>query len=224
MDNKVTIHQPNYIPWIGFFNKIKMSDTLIILDTVDYSKNSVHNRNKIRTPKSWMYLTIPIPKIYHRKPLYDVRIEDNKWMSKHWKSILTNYSNAEHFKKYKDFFENLYSMKHESLVELNEKIIHYICQELGLKPRIIKSSDIGVDQNLKKTEMLLNILRKVNATTYISGSGGKKYIDTDTFKNIKLEFQDFTHPVYKQCFEGFIPNMSIIDMLFNNGKESSKII
>lgn len=215
---KVTIHQLNYLPWLGLFDKINKSDTFVMLDDVQYAKNEMMNRNKIRTSNGWCYLTIPIEKKYYRKPFINVKLpKDNIWKKKHWRSIEINYAKALFFSSYSDFFKKLYQKKHETLLELNHEIIMHIIRELKIDIEIVKSSDLKYNRSLKKTDLLLDILSVVNADCYLSGVGGRDYLEISKFKKIKLEFQNFKHPTYQQVYKGFIPNLSAIDFLFNTG-------
>ncbi len=222
---KTSIHQINYLPWIGYFNKIKQSDLFVLFDIADYTKNSVQNRNKIRTATDWVYLTIPMENKYFDQPAYKVNLPNNNiWQKKHWKTIELNYKKAPYFDSYKDFFEKLYSSNLETLHEINEKIIRYIIKELNINTEIKKTSELKINKDLKKTDLLLNILQTVNATVYLSGQGGKSYLEKEKFKNIKLELQEFEHPLYKQVYPGFVKNLSIIDLLFNTGEKAQKLI
>jgi len=225
MDNKVTIHQVNYIPWLGFFDKIKKADTFVLFDTVDYEKNSIQNRNKIRTMDGWTYLTIPIPRKYYRSPFHEVMLpDDNRWMSNHWKSIEMNYTKAGYFESYKNFFKKIYNTNFERLSDLNEKIIRYLIKEFGISVDILKTTEMSIDTSLRKTDLLLDILRKANATAYLSGKSGKEYLEREKFTDIKLEFHGFSHPVYRQVFEPFTPGMSAIDILFNEGEKAGRFL
>jgi hypothetical protein len=222
-----TIHQVNYIPWLGFFSKAKDSDIFVMFDDARYSKNNFMNRNSIRTAGGWTYLTIPIERKYYRKPLCQVMLpHDDRWKEDHWKAILFNYNRAEFFHDYSDFFDGIYNEEHRTLVEFNEKIILYLFKQFGVKAEVVRTTELGIDTSLRKTDMLLDILKRVRATSYISGEGGKDYIDEEMFRKsgIELRFQEFEHPTYKQAFEGFIPRMSAIDALFNLGKGAAELI
>lgn len=227
MMNTVTIHQPNYLPWLGFFHKIAHSDCFVILDNVEYTKNSVINRNKIRIKDGWTYLTIPIEKKYHNSRIIDVELQDdNSWQVSHLKSLEANYIKADYFHSYADFFENLYKKKFNYLWEINEKIILYLLDCFDIDIEIKKASELDLNPDLKKTHLLVDIVKKVDAKTYLSGNGGNKYLDIDIFaKNgIELKINEFKHPVYKQRYVGFEPNMSAIDLLFNVGDKSKTMI
>ncbi|MFZ2498674.1 WbqC family protein [Methanosarcina sp.] len=225
---KACIHQPNYLPYIGFFNKIKNTEVYVLFDIAQYEKNKFCNRNQIRTENGSMYLTIPVlSKDCYLKRMCDVKLPPNsKWMKKHWKAIEANYAKSEYFDSYKDPIEKLYQTNFTSLVDFNEEIIKFLINEFCLESTIIKSTDLNLDQNLKSTDLLINILKEINAASYLSGSSGKNYLNELTFKKegIKLEYQHFTHPVYKQRFNGFVENMAAFDLLFNIGEKSKQMI
>jgi len=223
----VTIHQPNYLPWLGVFSKIKHSDCFVILDTVKYTKNSVINRNKIRTKEGWCYLTIPIEKNYYNSKIYEVKLpENNKWKKEHWKTIEANYKKADYFYFYKHFFENLYKENFEYVWQINENIIFYLLKYFDIDVEIIKASELNLDPDLRKTDLLIAILNSIGAEVYLSGPSGRNYLEFDKFKknNIKLEFFEFKHPIYKQRYPGFEPYMAAIDLLFNLGEKSREFI
>lgn len=222
----VSIHQPNYLPWIGYFHKIYHSDIFVILDDVQFGKNQVINRNKIKTDKGWAYLTVPVlVKGHFGQLIKEVRLDNHiNWRKKHWKSILYNYKKAEHFSNYSQYFENLYKSEWENLSKLNEDIIRNMVKFLEIQTKFIRSSELGIEG--ESTERLINIVKAVGGDTYLSGIQSKDYIDKNMFaKNgVKLIYQDFHHPKYNQLFGDFIPKMSVIDLLFNEGQKSIEII
>ncbi len=223
----VTIHQPNYLPWLGFFSKIKQCDTYVILDNVKYTKNSVINRTKIRIKDGWCYLTIPINRAYYDLKICDVKLPENQlWQENHWATLRLNYLKSEFFSSYEQFFEKLYTKKIEYLSELNQEIIFYLFDCLDINVEIFKTSKLNLDENLRKTDLLIEILRRADASTYFSGPSGKNYLEIKKFSqnDIELKFFEYKHPIYKQRFSGFEPNLSAIDMLFNIGEESMKNI
>lgn len=227
MTKIVTIHQPNYLPWIGFFGKIKQTDVFVSLDVVDFSKDSFTQRTRIRTPKGWTYLTIPIERKYYRRSINEVLLpNDNRWMEKHWKSIQFNYGRASYFKEYKTIFEKFYHTEFRSLVELNENAILFLMRELRIESELLKASELGVDRNLRRTDLLIDVLTKTAASVYLSGKSGERYLEKEKFRDhgIELVFQKFEHPTYTQRFNGFVPNLSIIDLLFNMGKAAKSLV
>ena len=220
-----TIHQPNYLPYLGFFEKALKSDVFIIYDNTQFKTDDFQNRNKIRTKEGWIWLSVPVS--YKLGDLIkDVRIPSNiKWTKKHWNAILINYSKAPYFKEYKSIFEEIYSKKWNNLIDLNICLIKTLFNLLGIKTKIIIASDL-IDLKTKSTQALVDLCKEVNADEYISGQDGTKYLDLDKFEKakIKVNFQHFNHPAYKQVYPGFEPYMCILDLLFNHGKNSIKIL
>ena len=219
---KVAIHQPNYLPYVGFFHKLSLADTFVIMDDTQYDKKFT-NRNKIKVPGNWIWLTVPINKKHKfvANKIVEINNEEN-WQSDHFKKINHSYSNSEFFKKnYKTFFEKIYSKKWDHLFTLNYELIIQLIDWLDIKIEVIKESELNINGN--STERLVNISKKIGAETYVSGIGGKEYMNKKMFEtnNIKIEYQNFKCPIYKQVFNSeFIPNLSIIDLLFNIGPKS----
>ena len=217
----LSVHQPQYLPWLGYFDKIAKSDCFVFLDCVQYKKREFQNRNKIRTKDGWIWLTVPvISKSKGFQLINEVLINSSiGWQNKHLKSIICCYKNAKYFNEHIGFFENIYNKKFEKLIDINLAIIYYLLEQFSIKTKIFFESSLSI--STKKTQRIIDICKKLNADTYLSGIGGKDYLDEELFEkeNIKLIYQDFKHPVYKQCYEPFIPYMSVIDFLFNCGKE-----
>lgn len=226
----VSGHQPQYLPYLGYFHKIFKCDIFMLVDHVQYKKKEWQNRNRIRTPTGWMLLSVPVltrGKFY--QSIKQVRINNNtRWKDKHWKAIRINYVKAPYFKKYIGFFDDLYSREWEHLSVLNETIINFIIAELGIKVKILKSSDYNFKG--EKTSLLIEICRKTNCDTYLSGSGGKDYVNEEEFKiyNLRHMYDEYDCPHYHQQHmkneKDFVPNLSIIDLLFNHGGSSLSIL
>jgi len=217
---KIAIHQPNYLPWTGYFKKMALSDVFVVLDTIQFSKDSYTQRTKIRTKGGWMWLTIPIEKENHFKPIKDVQLpRDTKWLKKHMTSIVSNYSKAGFFDK--EFIENYFSQGQKTLQEFNEAGIFYLKNKLGIKAKVVRASELNVDPALKSTDLIIDIVKKMGGDTYISGTGGEKYMETPKFDadHIKLEFSKFQPSEYRQRWDGFEPYMSAMDLVFNTGEE-----
>jgi hypothetical protein len=220
------IHQPNYIPWLGYFYKIHACDVFVFLDNVPLSQGSFVNRNKVKTSQGETWLTVP----YFKKRKWgqlisEVDINNSEdWRTKHWKTIEQNYRKAPFFKQYYNVFDGLYTQEWNSLIDLNEHIVKLLCSLLGLQREFIRASSLGICGS--STHLLVNICRAVGADTYISGFGGSKYQDENLFieSGVALKYYEFKHPVYPQLWNGFIPNMSVIDLLLNCGPKSMDII
>lgn len=197
-----------------------------MMDNTQYDKKFT-NRNKIKIPDGWSWLTVPINKEHKFLPnkLVEINNKEN-WKEMHWKKITRSYTNSKFFKKnYKSFFEEVYNKEWKFLLELNSELLRQIIDWLGLKIQIIKESELNINGN--STERLVNVCKELGAETYVSGVGGKEYMNEKLFQknNIKIEYQKFQCPTYTQIFGGdFIPNLSIIDLLFNNGHKSLPIL
>jgi len=223
---RLVIHQPNFLPYVGFFHKLSLADTFVMMDNTQYDKKFT-NRNKIKIPDGWSWLTVPINKEHKFLPnkLVEINNKEN-WKEMHWKKITRSYTNSKFFKKnYKSFFEEVYNKEWKFLFELNSELLRQIIDWLGLKIQIIKESELNINGN--STERLVNVCKELGAETYVSGVGGKEYMNEKLFQknNIKIEYQKFQCPTYTQIFGGdFIPDLSIIDLLFNNGPKSLSIL
>lgn len=223
-DKTIAVHQPNFIPWIGYFHKIVMSDTFVFLDDVEYTKRGFINRNKVKGPHGSTWLTVPV-KASNKDRIMDVRIDNSKdWRGQHLKTFHHFYGKAKYFDRYKKFLDDIYMKEWVFLPELNEFIITKIVRHLDIEVEIIHSSDLNI--NTKGEERIIDICKKLNANIYFSGAGGKKYMNKENFENkgIELKYQHFEHPTYSQRFGKFIEKLSIIDLIFNEGKETSRKI
>jgi hypothetical protein len=215
----LSVHQPHYLPWIGYLDKIKKSDAFIFLDNVQYKKREFQNRNKIRTREGWQWLTVPvITKDRYYQKISEVEIDnETPWAVEHWKSIAHNYARAKHFHEYQPAFEEAYGGKWERLSDLHIHLTKMLLAVFAISTPLYFESDMPVETS--STQRIIDLCRKLNADTYLSGSGGKAYMDEQLFadNNIRLVYQEFQHPAYPQSFQGFEPFMSVIDYLFNCG-------
>jgi len=221
----VAVHQPQYLPWLGYFDKIHQADIFCYLDNVQYKKNDWQNRNRIKTSQGWQWITVPVRYQFPEK-ICEVKINPTvKWQKKQLQALITNYRRAPFFDNFFDIYEQIYSKNWEYLADLNIYSIERLKDALGLSQKpAIKSSQLELRED--HTERLIDICKAVKADTYMSGQDGVKYMNLERFKesSIKVVIQDFKHPAYPQLFEGFESHMSIVDLLFNCGPESLEII
>ena len=226
-------HQPAYLPWLGLFHKLYLSDKFVYMDTVQYLDGDWNNRNKIKTSQSSLMLTVPVKKKNSTGQLNNIEISgyDNFkkrdfWQRKHWESILINYRKSPFFDYFHDDFEKMYLRTNwRYLVDLCWYQFNLFRKYLGLeKKEVIRMSEFKFEG--KKDELVLDHCVKLDGTAVVFGKLGKNYIDVNKFtkKNILVYFQNYIHPIYKQRYRDFIPNLSIIDVLFNEGPEKSKKI
>ncbi len=217
----VAVHQPQYLPWLGYFDKMRRADVFCFLDNVQYKKNDWQNRNRIKTAQGWQWLTVPV---HYRFPqtINEVTINNAvKWKNKHLQALISNYNRAPFFKEFLDIFQQVYSENWESLSELNILLINRLRTALGLDPRpAVRASDYDLRED--PTDRLIDICKALKADTYLSGQDGVKYMNMERFKQsgIRVVVQDFKHPAYPQIFEEFQSHMSVVDLLFNCGPGS----
>jgi hypothetical protein len=221
----VAIHQPQFLPWLGYFDKLDRSDVFCLLDTVQYKKNEFQNRNRIKTADGWQWLTVPVTYRFPQR-IYEVGVNQTvDWQRKHLQALKTNYSKARFFETYYASFEEFYLQSYEILADVNVACIRLLMDLLGLERKLILASSLKVETD-DPTLRLVKICQALDGDAYVSGKDGSKYMDLDTFHKHQLElvFQDFNHPEYPQCYEPFEPNLSVVDLLFNCGPDSLKII
>ncbi len=221
---KVAIHQPEHLPWLGFFYKMSLSDVLILLDDTQFQKEGFQNRNRIKTKEGWQWSTIPVLKDSFQ-PINTIKINNKvNWRRKNVEAIKANYAKAPFFKMYFPMVESIYQQEWNSLCELNCAIITALAKELGITTKVVLSSHLAAEGS--RNEKLLNLCKKVNATTYICGQGAAEYFDEKLFStsNIKVEYSQFQHPHYNQLHGQFVPAMSALDLLMNHGPEGKKIL
>ncbi|MBT3409032.1 WbqC family protein [Candidatus Woesearchaeota archaeon] len=220
----ISIRQPGYLPHAGFFKKIQSTDIFVILDDVQYERGDWDNRNKIKMYNGTQWLTVPI----HNKfgsMLNEVKIDNtHNWSKKHKSVIKFNYQKSQFFEDYWNDVENILDKKWEKLIDLNCTLIDYFILKLNIKTKIIYSSEFKIKKS--GSEKLLEICKNLNASEYLSGELGINYLKKEIFDdaNIKVIFERFEHPTYNQIHGKFIPNMSIIDLLFNEGGKAKKIL
>lgn len=218
------VHQPEYLPWLGFFDKLARCDTFVVYDDAQFEHGGYQNRNKIKTTQGWRWLTVPI---VHNHPqlIKDVRISGNQWKKYHIRIIAYNYEKAPFFKDYFPLIESALNFNHELLIGLNLHFIKMFAEILGIKATMIRSSEFPY-RGEEKNEKLISICKFMGADTYLSGSGGRAYVNESTFynANIKLQWHSYNHPCYNQKFGSFQPYMSIIDLLFNVGPQAKEVI
>jgi hypothetical protein len=217
----VAIHQPQYLPWLGYFDKLDRADVFCLLDTVQYKKNEFQNRNRIKTSQGWQWLTVPVTYRFPQR-IGEVGLNQTvDWQRKHLQALRIHYGKAPYFETYIERFEKFYQESQKLLVEVNVGCIQLLLELLGLERKLVLASTLAV-RTEDPTLRLVEICQALGGDTYLSGKDGAKYMDLDTFHRhqIDLVLQEFHHPEYSQCYGPFEPNLSIVDLLFNCGPES----
>lgn len=224
----ISIMQPTYFPWIGYFHLINSSDIFILYNDTQLSRRSWQLRNRIKTSNGELFLSIPIKKSDSRDNLLiknaEINYDYNDWKKKHLLSIEHSYKKSPFFEKIFPRVELFFDKSPKYLTQLTIPIIVSIVELLEIKTKIILSSDI--DYEGRKEDAIISICESFNVKKYLSVRGSKDYIQPNQSKfqdkGIEIIWQDFTHPVYKQLHGNFIPFMGIIDALFNIGVDATK--
>lgn len=227
---RIAILQSNYIPWKGYFDIIDSVDEFIFYDEMQYTKNDWRNRNKIKTSNGLQWLSIPVATKGHISQsvkIMEAQIIGSKWANQHFNTIKQFYKKAPYFQNYEDIFASLYQecANEKFLCNVNHKFIDAICKILGIQTKISFSWDYGLIEG--KTERLIDLVQKAGGTEYLSGPAAKNYLDENLFKKagIKLSWIDYAgYREYPQLYPPFEHGVSVLDLIFNTGKEAINYI
>ncbi len=223
----VSIHQPQYIPWLPYFLKAEERDVFILLDSVDFQKNGLQNRNQIKTVQGAQWLTVPIKQKLGQK-IIDVQIDNSSnWRRKHWQGIQLSYGKAGAQNPYMEELEEVFSRDWTSLCELNIYLTTLMLRWLGIEKKMQRSSEMKARGS--SSDLVLNLCLESGATRYISGSGGHNYLDERAFMEagVELVYLSSTLPeIYPQMYPkvGFVNGLSALDIILNCGQEWRKYL
>ena len=222
---KVAIVQSNYIPWKGYFDMIAAVDEFILFDDMQYTRRDWRNRNQIKTPQGIQWLTIPVVvKGKYNQTIRETAIDGSQWASSHWKALLHNYRKAPKFEEVASWLEPLFlSTSHSHISEVNRSFIEAICRYLGIGTVVTNSWDYTLIEG--KTERLAKLCLQAGGDEYVSGPAARNYIDESVFEDlgVKLTWFDYSgYPEYPQLWGDFVHGVTILDLLFNCGRDSTR--
>ena len=224
----LSVHQPQYLPWLGYFDKVAASELFVFLDLPQYKKREFQNRNRIKGSNGEVWLTVPVvSKGKFEQPIKDVEIDNSQdWQKSHWQGIELNYKKAPFWAPLAPKLKPFYEKRWDRLCELNLEMDVFFFKELGIATPWKVESSIGT--STASTERLIELCQKTGGTHYLSGSGGKDYMDEALFarQGLGLSYQHYQHPEYRQQWPklGFLPYMSVLDLLFNEGPQSLAVL
>ncbi len=217
---RVTIHQPQFLPWLGYLDKIDQADALIMLDTVQFKKHEWQNRNRIRTAKGWQWLTVPVLQHFGQR-IDDVLINPTtSWKTQHLRALDMHYARAPYRDLYLPELRELYARHWSRLSALNRAIVQWLLDAYGITTPVHSAAEYAARD--EPIDRLIDLCRAVGATGYLAGPGAEHYMDRPRFEcsGVRLEIQVFQHPIYRQVYEPFEPNLSALDLLLMQGPDA----
>lgn len=221
----VACHQPQYLPWLGYFAKLDRADVFVLLDTVQYKKNEWQNRNRIKTAQGPQWLTVPVRYRFGQR-ICEVEVDNHdRWQHRQRQTVLSSYRRAPYWDLLSPFFEEIFSRQWELLAQLSIHTVRRLAAILGIETPLHLASELGALPE-DPDGRLIAIAEHFQADTYLAGSGGRGYMDLRRYeeRGIRVIFQEYRHPVYSQLFGAFEPCLSVIDLIFNHGPASLEII
>lgn len=223
----VAIMQPTYLPWIGYLDLIDQADRFVLLDTVQFERQSWQNRNRIKTAQGVKWLTVPVQRAFGQSIL-DTRVQANEpWRTKHFETIRYAYGKAPGWEQLGSRLKDAYDHACEHLHTLNTSLLFVLLEACGIQAadKVLRASDLGVGGG--RTELLVNICKKLGADTYLSPLGSADYLNENNpfpREGIELRYHAYEHPSYRQSYGEFVPYLSCVDLLLNEPDEALPIL
>lgn len=221
----VAAHQPQYLPWLGYFDKICRADIFVLLDNVQFKKNEWQNRNKIKTANGWQWLTVPV-KYKFPQLINEVEINNkDRWQHRQRQALISNYRKAACWSFLEEFFEEVFNTNWQFISQLNIHVVKRLVDMLGIKTSLHVASELG-EFSEDPDDRLIALTKHFDADTYLAGGGGREYMDMEKYteSGIRVAFQEYEHPVYNQLFGDFEPFMSVVDLVYNYGEKSLEVL
>ena len=213
---KIAIHQPQYFPWPPYVHKVVSADIFVYLDTVQFTKNGVQNRNRIKTPTGAQWLTLPVRHQFGAS-IRETSIADPGATGKHWKTVVNNYSRTPGFERWRDELANLFMSGSGSLSQVAMASTDWMLEKMQARTQRMRASDISAEG--KASALVASICKALGATTYLTGTGALAYLEPADFENIgcEIQVQQWQPFTYSQVYPeiGFVPELSTLDLLLN---------
>ena len=226
-DKIVVIHQPDFMPYLGFFDRLLKAELYVVFDNVQYVRGSRAwtSRDKIKTPKGEKWISVGIKKAVYGAAINEVMLrQDSEGRTHHLNLIQENYRKTEYYQEILPYIMDLYSIPCEKMVDFNMSSIRMLMKLFDIQIEMVMASSLKAEG--KSNELIVSIMKELGCSHYLSGTGAKDYFISDPYERAGIEviWQEFKHPVYPQQFGEFIPYLSSIDLLFNCGIEKSRKI
>lgn len=221
----VAVHQPEFLPYPGFFHKMLRADIFILYDTAQYEHHGFQNRNRIKTPSGASWLTVPV-KAPRLRSIREIELDNaSRWGQRLWRTLEANYARARHFDTLEPTFRRvLKESRWEKIKDLNDILLQVVRRVLGLETELVYASTLPEPESRDPSERLAEMTGSVGGTEYLSGPGGREYLRSEKFGSVRLEFCDSPILAYPQLWGPFVPRLSIVDALFNCGPETGDVV
>lgn len=224
-DKIVVIHQPDFMPYLGFFDRLLKADIYVVFDNVQYVRSSRGwtSRDKIKTQNGEKWISVSTQKAARDTAINQILLsKDGGWREDNLNLIHENYKKSPYYGEIMAYISELYNFQCERMMDFNLQSIKMLLQLFDIHIDIVIASELKPTG--KSNTLIIDIMKKLGCTKYLSGVGARDYYVPELYEQAGIEviWQDFKHPVYKQQYEGFIPYLSSIDMLFNCGIEESR--
>lgn len=224
---RLVISQPMFFPWVGFFEQIKLCNTYVNYDDVQFSKGSFTNRVQVKTPNGSQWMTVPLKKVHLGQPINEVEINNQEnWQNKHFDLLENCYKDAPFYKDMKSIVEPIYEKEWSFIGQLSQATLEAVCKyyKLYQDRQFLDIRSLKIEG--ASSDRVLSIALKLGASEYITGHGASKYLNHSIFENndIKVEYMDYQKMEYPQLFGQFNPYVSILDLIANVGEEGVKYI
>ncbi|HLO63220.1 MAG TPA: WbqC family protein [Azonexus sp.] len=227
----VATHQPHYLPWLGYLDRMQKADLFVVLDHVQFERRNYQNRTRILLDGVPRWLTVPVVQASQLERVIDKQIDNSSgdkksWGLKHYQTLRHAYRDAPFFDLYGPKLFKILSTCPERLVDMDQMTLDFLREALDIRTPLVNSSELNLSG--ARSELILNLCLAVGADTYLAGMGGSRtYLDRAMFAKagVNIIWQEFQHPIYFQCGGGpFMPGLSAIDLLFNHGPQSTEIL
>ena len=229
----VAAHQPHYLPWLGYLDKLAKCDVFVVMDDLQYEAQNFQNRNRVKLNHGPCWLTVPLLRGEQTDRILDKRIDNtgrggrHHWQQRTWRTLVTHYGRAPCFDRYAPALEEVYTRRWDRLVELDLHMLELARGWLGISRPIVRASSLELSG--ARTERIAAMCRAVGATVYLSGRGGSSgYLDTELLARagVSTLWQRFTHPVYPQRYpgRGFVSHLGFLDLLLNCGPAAASLL
>jgi hypothetical protein len=226
----VAVHQPHFLPWLGYLDRMAQADLFIVLDHVQFERRNYQNRTRIRVDSQAQWLTVPVVQRSQKEIISDKLIDNvtdpRGWGAKHFQTLRHAYRQAPFFKDYARELQDLLERPWEKLTDLDQATLDFLRTALDIRTPLVTSSSLAPCN--AKSELILELCKAVGADTYLAGMGGSRaYLDREKFaaEGVDIAWQEFRHPEYAQCGDqSFIKGLTALDLLLNCGETKSRAL